>query len=147
MNMWSKTPTQPTPAASPVVTPPAPAPATKAPPASLATVIGESMKIKGQLISREELQFNGELEGQLQTDGRVTVGPKGKVNANIKAKEVVVSGSVHGNIEAESRVVLSKGAHLEGDVKTAGIVIEDGAYFKGGIDITVPNTKAARAEA
>jgi cytoskeletal protein CcmA (bactofilin family) len=150
--MWSKTPSSQPPAPVPAAAPPSPAPAPKAPPAPTGTIIGESMKIKGNLISREELQFNGELEGQLQTDARVTVGPSAKVNASIKAREVVVSGSVHGNIEAEQRVVISKGAHLEGDVKTAGIVIEDGAYFKGGIDITMPagaatGTKAAKAEA
>ena len=100
------------------------------------TLIGETMKIKGEITSRETLQLNGELEGQVQLDNRLTIGPKGKASANIKAKEVDIAGSVQGNIDASDRIVLRKGANLVGDVKTAGIMIEDGAYFKGGIDIS-----------
>ena len=136
--MWNKPqnpsggePASPPPAASgPVASayiPPAP---------SGGTIIGESISVKGRMISREELQLNGELNGELELDGRLTVGVKGKVDANVKAREVIVAGSMKGNVQAAERLVLRKGAHLEGDVKTAGIVIEDGAYFKGGIDIT-----------
>ena len=58
------------------------------------------------------------------------------MNANIKAKEIIVFGPIKGNVESESRVSLRTGASIVGDIKTAGIVIEDGAYFKGGIDIS-----------
>lgn len=112
------------------------------------TLIGETMKIKGEVTSRETLQLNGELEGQVELDGRLTVGPKGKASANIKAKEVDVAGSVQGNIDASERIVLRKGANLVGDVRTAGIVIEDGAYFKGNVDIIraeVPRPAASPA--
>ncbi len=102
------------------------------------TLIGDTMKIKGEITSRESLQINGELEGQVQLDSRLTIGPKGKANANIKAKEVDIAGSVQGNIDASERIMLRKGANLVGDVRTAGIVIEDGAYFKGGVDIAKP---------
>jgi cytoskeletal protein CcmA (bactofilin family) len=102
------------------------------------TLIGETMKIKGEITSKETLQLNGELEGQVELDSRLTVGPKGKASANIKAKEVDIAGSVQGNIDAAERIVLRKGANLVGDVRTAGIVIEDGAYFKGSIDIVKP---------
>jgi cytoskeletal protein CcmA (bactofilin family) len=98
-------------------------------------VIGETMRIKGTVFSGEELQLNGEVEGDLESHGTLTIGASGKAEAGIKAKEVIVGGTVRGNIEAETRIVLQKGANLVGDVKTAGIVIEDGAYFKGGIDI------------
>ena len=107
-------------------------------------MIGETITVKGRLVSREELQLNGELQGELDMDGRLTIGVKGKVDANVKAKEVIVAGSVKGNVDASERLVLRKGAHLEGDVKTAGIVIEDGAYFKGGIDITGVYAAAAK---
>lgn len=100
------------------------------------TLIGETMRIKGNVISKEALQLNGELEGQLDLDDRLTIGPKGKATASIKAKEVDIAGTVQGNVNASERVVLRKGANLVGDVKTAGIMIEDGAYFKGGIDIS-----------
>jgi len=96
------------------------------------------MRIKGDISSADELQVNGQVEGRLDLQSRLTIGPKGKVDANIKATEVVVSGAIHGNVEAAARIVLRNGANLVGDVKTAGIVIEDGAYFKGGIDITRP---------
>jgi cytoskeletal protein CcmA (bactofilin family) len=102
------------------------------------TLIGDTMKIKGEITSRESLQLNGELEGQVQLDSRLTIGPKGKASANIKAKEVDIAGSVQGNIDASERIMLRKGANLVGDVRTAGIVIEDGAYFKGGVDIAKP---------
>lgn len=102
------------------------------------TFIGESIRITGQIFSREELHVDGEVGGQVEVEERMTVGPQGKADAAIKAREVIVSGAVKGNIEAAERVILRKGANLVGDVKTAGIVIEDGAYFKGGIDITRP---------
>jgi cytoskeletal protein CcmA (bactofilin family) len=106
------------------------------------TLIGETMRIKGNVISKEALQLNGELEGQLDLDDRLTIGPKGKATASIKAKEVAIAGTVQGNVNASERVVLRKGANLVGDVKTAGIMIEDGAYFKGGIDISKGSTSA-----
>jgi cytoskeletal protein CcmA (bactofilin family) len=109
------------------------------------SVIGASVLIKGQIHSREDLRLEGEAEGQVQVDGRLTVGQQGKVRANIIAREVVMSGTVEGNIDASERIVLTKDSHLTGDVKTAGIVIEDGAYFKGGIDIVRPAPSASKA--
>jgi cytoskeletal protein CcmA (bactofilin family) len=102
------------------------------------TVIGETMSVHGKIFSKDQLQMNGELEGELELESTLTIGPKGKVTATVKAKEVIVSGALLGNVDAIDRVVLCKGANLVGDVKTAGIIIEDGAYFKGGIDITRP---------
>src|SRR5208282_4791533 len=105
---------------------------------------GETIRIEGQVVGHEEIVLNGELSGQLELDQRLTVGPKGKVEANIKAKEVIIAGSVKGNVDTVERITLRAGANLVGDVKAAGIVIEDGAYFKGGIDITRP-AHAAKA--
>jgi cytoskeletal protein CcmA (bactofilin family) len=96
------------------------------------------------MTSREEIILNGELSGKLELDQRLTVGAKGKVEADIQAKEVIIGGSIKGNVDAQERITLRAGANLVGDVKTAGIVIEDGAYFKGGIDITRP-AQAAKA--
>jgi len=100
------------------------------------TVFGKSMKIIGEVSSDEELYLDGDLEGKLELRNRLTVGPNSTVNANIKANEVIVFGTIKGNVESESRVSLRTGASIVGDIKTAGIVIEDGAYFKGGIDIS-----------
>jgi cytoskeletal protein CcmA (bactofilin family) len=105
-------------------------------PASTPTVFGRSMKIVGEVTSDEELYLDGDLDGTLNLRNRLTVGPNSKVNANIKAQEIIVFGTIKGNVESESRVSLRTGASIVGDIKTAGIVIEDGAYFKGGIDIS-----------
>ena len=96
------------------------------------------MRIKGDVISRGELTVDGEVQGKLESLNRLTVTASGKADAVIKAAEVVIAGTVKGNVEATTRIVLRKGANLVGDVKTAGIVIEDGAYFRGGIDIARP---------
>jgi cytoskeletal protein CcmA (bactofilin family) len=126
-------PSQPA-AAAPVISQPrqAQAPA----PAPTTTVFGKSMKIIGEVTSDEELYLDGDLDGKLNLRNRLTVGPNSKVNANIKATEIIVFGTIKGNVESESRVSLRAGASIVGDIKTAGIVIEDGAYFKGGIDIS-----------
>jgi cytoskeletal protein CcmA (bactofilin family) len=106
------------------------------PPAPAPTVFGKSMKIIGEVTSDEELYLDGDLDGKLNLRNRLTIGPNSKVNANIKAQEIIVFGTIKGNVESESRVSLKTGASIVGDIKTAGIVIEDGAYFKGGIDIS-----------
>jgi len=94
------------------------------------------MKIIGEVSSDEELYLDGDLDGKLYLRNRLTIGPNSKVNADIKAQEVVVFGTIKGNVDSETRVSLRKGASIVGDIKTAGIVIEDGAHFKGGIDIS-----------
>ncbi len=113
------------------------------------TVFGKSMKIVGEVTSDEELYLDGDLDGKLNLRNRLTVGPNSKVNANIKAQEITVFGTIKGNVESESRVSLRTGASIVGDIKTAGIVIEDGAYFKGGIDISRPGeaTTTSKAQA
>lgn len=101
-------------------------------------VIGQTMRIEGEVYARDDIQIDGEVNGSLRSDNRLTIGATGKAEAAIHAGEVVVAGTVKGNVDATHRIVLRKGANLVGDVKTAGIVIEDGAYFRGGIDITHP---------
>jgi cytoskeletal protein CcmA (bactofilin family) len=100
------------------------------------------MRVRGEIYCDEELYLDGEVEGTLEVRDRLTIGPNGKVKANVKAKELVVGGSIQGDVEAADRVSIMKGASIVGDVKTAGIVIEDGAYFKGGIDILRPEKPA-----
>jgi cytoskeletal protein CcmA (bactofilin family) len=106
-------------------------------------VIGGTMRIKGEILSTADVVIDGEVEGKLEARDRLTIGAAGKADAAIKASEVVVAGTVKGNVEATQRIVLRKGANLVGDVKTAGIVIEDGAYFRGGIDIARPENGTA----
>ena len=98
--------------------------------------IGKAVMVKGQIFSREDLIIDGEVEGTVEAqEHRVTVGPNGKVHAGVKAREIVVLGSITGNVEAADKIDIRKDAKLIGDIKTARIVIEDGAYFKGSIDI------------
>ncbi len=90
----------------------------------------------GQIFSKEDLYVDGDVEGTIECqDNKLTVGPNGKLQAGVRAREVVVLGQVKGNVEANDRIDIRKDARLVGDIKTARIVIEDGAYFKGSIDI------------
>ncbi|HXN49519.1 MAG TPA: polymer-forming cytoskeletal protein [Bryobacteraceae bacterium] len=132
---------------APVAAPPA------ARPASTETVrgvaaIGKSVIIKGQILAREDLYLDGEMEGTVEVpEHRLTIGPHAKLQASIRAREVVVLGSVNGNVEAIEKMDIRKDARLIGDIKTGGIVIEDGAFFKGSIDIVRPEpAKQARQQ-
>ncbi len=131
-----RTPAPPlrTPAPSFAASPPptfAPPPKEPKPPA----VIGSSMTVKGNIRASEELLVDGEVEGLLESQSRLTVGTTGKVHGNIKAREVVIFGSVHGNVEVSGKIAIRDQGSLIGDIKGAGISIDDGAYFKGSIDI------------
>ncbi|HUA84311.1 MAG TPA: polymer-forming cytoskeletal protein [Bryobacteraceae bacterium] len=111
-------------------------------------MLGKSVIVKGQIFSREDLTIDGEVEGTVELqEHRLTVGPNGKVVASVKAREIVVLGTVHGNVETSDRIDIRRDAKLVGDIRTARIVIEDGAYFKGNIDIiraeAKPEPKAA----
>ncbi len=111
-----------------------------------AAVLGKSVMVKGQIFSREDLTIDGEVEGTVELqEHRLTVGPNGKVQASVKAREIVVLGSIHGNVETADKIEIRKDAKLTGDIKTARIVIEDGAYFKGNIDIIRPEVSRPAA--
>ena len=101
--------------------------------------IGKSVVVKGELSGSEDLYVDGEVEGSIALRGQsLTVGPNGRVHANIEARNVIVHGRVDGNIKASDRVELRKSASLSGDISTARVAIEDGAFFKGSIDIQKP---------
>jgi cytoskeletal protein CcmA (bactofilin family) len=104
--------------------------------------IGKSLIVKGELSGSESLYIDGKVEGAINLPGnRVTVGRNGQVAANILAREVVVLGKVRGNIQASDRVDIRSEGSLTGDVQAARISIEDGAFFKGGIDIRKPGAE------
>ena len=103
--------------------------------------IGKSLVVKGELTGSESLYIDGKVEGAINLPGnRVTVGRNGQVAANIVAREVVVLGKVRGNCQASDRVDIRSEGSLTGDVIAARISIEDGAFFKGGIDIRKPGS-------
>ena len=104
-------------------------------PAGSAT-LGKNVTVKGQIFSREDLTIDGEVEGTVEChEHRLTIGPNGRVHAGLKAREIVIYGSIQGNVEATDKIDIKKEAKLVGDIKTSRIMIEDGAYFKGSIDI------------
>jgi cytoskeletal protein CcmA (bactofilin family) len=109
--------------------------ATRLPKSDIAR-IGRSVTIKGELSGAEDLFVDGEVEGSIELRSHgLTVGPNGRVHANIVAQDVVIFGKVEGNVRGNERVELKRSAVLHGDIFTQRIVIEDGAFLKGGIDI------------
>jgi len=99
--------------------------------------IGKAVTIKGEIFSNEDLFVDGALEGRIELPThKLTVGPHGTVKTGvIEAGTVVILGTVQGDINAQDKVEIQKDAKLTGNIKTARIVIEEGAYFKGGVDI------------
>lgn len=98
--------------------------------------IGKSVVIRGELTGNEDLYLDGEIEGNIDLrDHKLVIGPNGKIKATITARDIVLHGRVEGNVSATERVELKKSCTLVGDVSTMRIVIEDGAFFKGAIDI------------
>jgi cytoskeletal protein CcmA (bactofilin family) len=129
--------------------PPAPEPVRSAPiTAGEQATIGKGLFIKGEINGSESLFIDGKVEGSVNLPGnRVTVGRNGQVAASITAREIVVHGKVRGNVTASDRVDIRAEGSLSGDVSAARISIEDGAFFKGGIDIRKPDAKPAVAGA
>jgi len=99
-------------------------------------LIGRSVIIKGELTGSEDLYIDGQVEGSIELQGNnLTVGPNGQVKASVNAKGVVVQGKLEGNVKASERAELRKSAVAIGDIATQRLAIEDGAYFKGRVDI------------
>jgi cytoskeletal protein CcmA (bactofilin family) len=99
--------------------------------------LGKNVTVKGQIFAREDLTIDGEVEGTVEChEHRLTIGPNARVQAGLKAREIIIQGSIQGNVDASDKIDIKKEAKLVGDIKTSRIVIEDGAYFKGSIDIS-----------
>lgn len=104
--------------------------------------IGKSVFIKGELSGSEDLYVDGQVEGSIALKGNsLTVGPNGQVKASVEAKGVVVQGKLNGNIQASERVELRKSAVVTGDISTQRILIEEGAFLQGKVDIHRNETK------
>jgi cytoskeletal protein CcmA (bactofilin family) len=113
--------------------------------------IGRSVLIKGELSGSEDLYVDGTVEGNIELPGsNLMVGPNGRVRAGIRARGVIIEGKVDGDIEATERVELRKTAVLMGSIVTQRVSIEDGAYFKGGVDVkrqaATPQAQPAAAQ-
>ncbi len=150
--MWKPSQTEPS-HATPTPEPPRPAPVTSNPepqnrvaaPAGDQAIISKGLFVKGEISGTESLYIDGKVEGSISLPGnRVTIGRNGQVGANVTAREVVVLGKVRGNVTASDRVDIRAEGALSGDVAAARISIEDGAFFKGGIDIRKADAKGAQ---
>ena len=97
--------------------------------------IGSSLTIKGSVTGEEDLQIDGKVEGPVTIRGRLTVGCSGQLSAGVTARELAVYGKVSGNVDARDRVEIKRDGAVIGDIQTARISIEDGAIFKGRIEI------------
>jgi cytoskeletal protein CcmA (bactofilin family) len=146
--MW-----KPNQSSSPAPTPEPVRPATPAPsfetsrsaaptPVGEQAILGKAIVFKGEITGGESLLVEGKVEGTINLPGnRVTVGRNGQVTANITAREIIVLGKIRGNVIASDRVDIRAEGSLSGDVTAARISIEDGAFFKGGIDIRKPGSE------
>jgi cytoskeletal protein CcmA (bactofilin family) len=139
-------PEKPMSSSTPTMSPAEPMPASAPRNATLNSAeqatIGKSLVIKGEVTGSESLYIDGRVEGSINLAGnRVTIGRNGVVAANINAREIVVLGKVRGNLVASDRVDIRSEGSLTGDVVAQRISIEDGAFFKGGIDIRKPGQK------
>lgn len=100
------------------------------------TMLGRSVVAKGELSASEDLMIEGQFDGTIDLkDHCLTVGAKGQVKAEITARHVVVHGSVNGNVNAREKIEIRKTGQVLGDLVAMGVAIEDGAYFKGSIEI------------
>ena len=98
--------------------------------------LGLSLHLKGEIFGNEDLHIDGTVEGAVQLgEGKLTVGATANVTADIIAREVVVCGKVKGNVHAKGKIEIKRDGSVIGDLTTAQIIIEDGAYFKGSIEI------------
>ncbi len=134
-----------TPAPAPALAPPVAAPATTRS-AERPTHIGKSISLKGTITGSEDLYVDGKIEGSIDLGkNSVTIGLNGQVQADVSAREVIILGKLSGNVTATDRVEIRAQGALTGDVTAARISIEDGAFFKGGIDIQKTAKNVANA--
>jgi cytoskeletal protein CcmA (bactofilin family) len=117
---------------------------TSSPSARNLACLGSSIEIKGRVSGEEDLQVDGKIEGPVALAGqRLTVGRTGQLNSEVTAREIVVFGKVTGNLRASDRVEIKKDGSVTGDIITARISIEDGAFFKGRIEIDGGKSQSA----
>jgi cytoskeletal protein CcmA (bactofilin family) len=123
---------------------PAPSSRPAAPVARNLACLGATIEVKGQISGDEDLQVDGKVTGPIQLGSqKLTVGRTGQLNSEISAREVIVYGKVTGNLRARDRVEIKKDGSVVGDITTARISVEDGAYFKGRIEIDRPKSHAS----
>ncbi len=136
----------------PSIPSPSPSPAPAAPrhspqPASAgpATHVASGTKVVGQISGSAELVIDGQVEGEIDLDSRVVIGASGRVKGEIQARAIEVGGKVHGNVRGRERVEVLTTGGLEGDVISPRVVIAEGAFFKGKVEMADPSRRDAKA--
>jgi cytoskeletal protein CcmA (bactofilin family) len=110
-------------------------------------VLGREVAVTGEIRSHEPLTIHGEVEGTIDVSGHLlTIAPSGKVRANVKAKEIDVLGSLEGNIDQADIIYIRVGARFMGDIRARRIVIEDGGFMRGKVDLSGPSSVAAAVQ-
>src|SRR5712691_7019724 len=103
--------------------------------------LGKSVVVKGHLLSGEDLTIDGEVEGTIEVlDHRLTIAVTAKVRADANARDVEIWGCLEGKLEAANQVHIRKGARFVGEIHAAGLVIEEGGYIRGSIDLSRPSS-------
>lgn len=139
--MWNKNDvaSPSTSAPAPEDRPPRPEPVEPAPSASERATIGRSIIVRGEVTGDEDLLIRGRVEGSIDLAlHTVTVGNDGQVEANISGRVVTVEGEVDGDLQAEEQVVIQSSARVRGDIMAPRVVLEDGATFRGLVDMGEP---------
>ncbi len=110
--------------------------------------IGKSVVIKGELNGSEDLTIEGQVEGTIQLrDHVLTIGPNGKIKAQVFAKAVIVLGEVNGNVTASEKVDIRDNGSVDGDIVSPRVAIAEGAHFRGSVDMQRKGAAAAQAQA
>jgi cytoskeletal protein CcmA (bactofilin family) len=109
--------------------------------------IGKSVVIKGELNGSEDLTVEGHVEGKIELKDHVlTIGPNGKIKAQVFAKAVIVLGEVNGNVTASEKVDIRDGGSVDGDIISPRVAIAEGAHFRGSVDMQRKGGQAAQAQ-
>jgi len=112
----------------------------------IATVFGKDTEFSGDLSFSKSLQINGKFDGEIRSGGYLVVGDEAVVNANIKAKTVILMGTVYGNIEADSRLEIHANGKLYGNIRTKQLKIADGVVFEGKCEMIKPYEKGTKKD-
>jgi cytoskeletal protein CcmA (bactofilin family) len=141
-------PAAPAPAAhQPVSTAPVPQPESRRIERDVVN-IGKSVVIKGELNGSEDLTIEGHVEGKIELKDHVlTIGPNGRIKAQVLAKSVIVLGEVNGNVTATEKVDIRDGGSVDGDIISPRVAIAEGAHFRGTVDMQRKATQGQPAQA
>ena len=147
--MWKKEETPRPPTAPPSPRPdPGPVQRNPRPPAASTPMVGQKIRLKGEITGEEDLLIEGQVEGSVVLRSHaVTIGEEGEVKASIVGRTITVKGSVKGNLTAGEQIVLHSSATVEGDLTAPRVMMEDGATFRGGIDMGTPSAPSGGARA